>query len=160
MNFKILVIFILFIIQLIGNNSFTLLSLNKGIIRRISFSKLNIVNEIVTQNDFDLLTISNSTNVITNLPMVIDFQKSKCAPCQKVAPKYHNLSVKYKDKVKFYKIDADSSKEALTMFKSNGIRSVPTFQLWLNGNRLESFTGANLDDLEDAINDVLNGKEK
>jgi thiol-disulfide isomerase/thioredoxin len=66
----------------------------------------------------------------------------------KIAPAFEALSKQYEGKAKFYKVDADSSKEALALMKVMGVRSVPTFHIWNAGTRIESIQGAHLDEVE------------
>jgi thioredoxin len=44
-------------------------------------------------------------------PVIIDFWATWCAPCMKMMPEMEKLAAKYKDKVVFYKINADKEKE-------------------------------------------------
>lgn len=78
-------------------------------ISRIYADIIDIPNQIA----FNEATTRNEVNI----PIVIDFQKSNCRPCIKVAPLLRNLANKYENKVKFYKVDADSSKECLMILK-------------------------------------------
>ncbi len=107
-----------------------------------------------------ILNMDQFDSVTKNCPQpsgvqIIDFQKSQCKPCIKVAPAYEALAVKYESKAKFYKVDADSSKDALAVLKANGIRSVPTFHVWKNGAFVDSVQGAHVDELEEMINNNL-----
>ena len=88
-------------------------------------------------------------------PVVIDFQKSKCGPCIKIAPELERLSQKYNGKVSFYKIDADASKEALKLMRSQGIRAVPTFHIWYKGEMVDVISGARVDELDDSLRGTL-----
>jgi hypothetical protein len=63
--------------------------------------------------------------------------------------------MKYRDKVEFYKIDADSSKEALDVMRANGIKTVPTFHIWRNQEKIDTIIGAHIDDLENKLIDEL-----
>lgn len=56
-------------------------------------------------------------------PVVIDFWATWCAPCMKLSPYMDELAKKYKDKVIFYKIDADKEKELCSRFN---VSSLPT----------------------------------
>ncbi|TKB97195.1 thioredoxin domain-containing protein [Pedobacter cryotolerans] len=44
-------------------------------------------------------------------PVIIDFWATWCAPCMKMMPEMEKLATQYKDKVVFYKINADKEKE-------------------------------------------------
>ena len=57
------------------------------------------------------------------LPCLIDFYADWCGPCKMVAPIMEELSVEYKNKVNFYKIDTEAEQELAAAF---GIRSIPS----------------------------------
>jgi thioredoxin 1 len=109
------------------------------------------ITPILDQGSFDAITINNSENI----PVIVDFQKSNCRPCQKVAPLFIKLAEKYVDKARFYKVDADSSKECLMILKANSIKAVPTFQVWVGGKQVEIIQGAKLEELDEAITDAI-----
>lgn len=44
-------------------------------------------------------------------PVIIDFWATWCVPCMKMMPEMEKLAAQYKDKVVFYKINADKEKE-------------------------------------------------
>ena len=115
--------------------------------RRINLTSLRAIGNILTPEEFESITTKSSSSV----PCVIDFQKSECKPCKKIAPDYEALSIKYTGKVNFFKIDADTSKEALALMKANGIKSVPTFHIWVAGNKIDTVQGAHLDEVEETL---------
>lgn len=124
---------------------------------RISCSKarqvrLSVIGNILTPEEFESITTKSTSSI----PCVIDFQKSECKPCKKIAPDYLALSDKYDGKVQFFKIDADTSKEALSLMKANGIKSVPTFHVWVAGNKVDTVQGAHLDEVEETLVIELN----
>lgn len=59
----------------------------------------------------------------SNRPVVIDFYAPWCAPCKKIAPSLQELSVEYKGKVDFYKVDTQEEEFLAIAFN---IQSVPT----------------------------------
>jgi len=112
-----------------------------------SLRTLQAITNLLTPEEFEKAT----KDVNNKMPSVIDFQKSKCKPCIRIAPEFEALSEKYQGTANFYKVDADSSSEALALMKANGIRSVPTFQIWKGGEMLDSIQGAHLDEVEEAL---------
>jgi thioredoxin 1 len=113
-------------------------------------TNLKAIGNILTPEEFELISKSTSKT-----PCVIDFQKSNCKPCKKIAPDYEAMSVKYEGKVKFFKIDADSSKEALSLMKNNGIKSVPTFYVYVEGVKVDTILGAHLEEVEATLIEEL-----
>ncbi len=107
--------------------------------------KLRSIVDIVSEEAFKEATAS------ANTISVVDFQKSKCKPCIKVAPLYISLAEKYTENARFYKVDADSSPEALGILKANGVRSVPTFQIWNKGALVDTVQGAHIDEVEEIL---------
>lgn len=55
-------------------------------------------------------------------PCVIDFYTTWCGPCKRLAPIMEELSLKYCDKVVFYKADTERERELAYVF---GINSIP-----------------------------------
>ena len=115
--------------------------------KRLVHIVLRAVGEVKSADEFKSITESSNFG----MPIIIDFQKSGCKPCQRVAPQFVELSDKYAGKAMFFKVDADSSKEALSLMKANGVRSVPTFHLWDNGKMIDCINGAHMDELEDSL---------
>ena len=118
-----------------------------SVLQRSETIRLQVIGNILTPEEFEEIT----TKSVSKVPCVIDFQKSECKPCKKIAPDYEALSVKYDGKVRFFKIDADTSKEALALMKANGVKSVPTFHVWTEGVKVDTVQGAHLDEVEETI---------
>lgn len=101
-------------------------------------------------------TVSEFESVL-KLPgyAIVDFSKSNCKACEKVLPKLEQLSQRLENKVSFYNVnviaDKEGSLDQLKILKNQGIRSVPTFILYKNGERVDSVSGANFDELEELI---------
>lgn len=74
------------------------------------------ISSIQNRREYESI-ISSPENKI----LVIDFQKSQCRPCQKVAPLFAELAEKYSGQgVVFYKADADTSPECKDLMKFVG----------------------------------------
>lgn len=119
--------------------------------RRIA---LQAVLEIKSIADFEAF-VTKPASTGNGLPIVVDFQKSNCRPCAKAIPIFNSLSEKFDGKAIFCKVDADSWDGALQLMRANGVKSVPTFQIWQRGSKLHSVQGAKvLDDLENLLNQL------
>lgn len=83
--------------------------------------------------------------------VVIDFSTTWCGPCKVIAPIFEEMSERFNDVV-FVKVMGDSSDEASELMKREGIRAVPAFHFWKDGEKVEQFSGAKAEAIEVAIN--------
>jgi len=49
------------------------------------------------------------------------------------------------DGARFYKVIGDSSADASSLMKREGVRAVPSFHFWKNGEKVDVVNGANVD---------------
>ncbi len=75
----------------------------------------------------------------SELPVLIDFWATWCAPCRAVAPILEELSETYAGKLVIGKLDVDASPRTAQMF---GIRSIPTMVLMDQGQPVKAVQGA------------------
>ena len=61
---------------------------------------------------------------------------------QVMEPKFVELSDKYTNAI-FLKVIGDSSPEASSLMKREGVRSVPAFHFWKGGKKIDVVNGAN-----------------
>lgn len=66
----------------------------------------------------------------SDIPAVVDFWASWCAPCKMLAPVLEELSEDYAGKMNFYKINIDDYPEIAMEYK---IMSIPTIMIFENG---------------------------
>ncbi|KAG5667822.1 hypothetical protein PVAND_015791 [Polypedilum vanderplanki] len=66
--------------------------------------------------------------------VVVDFFAMWCGPCQSVNPKLEIIAEKYSEKIVILKIDTDKCRPLKLKY---GIRYVPTFIFFWNGERLD-----------------------
>jgi len=79
--------------------------------------------------------------------VVVDFTASWCGPCKMIAPAVAALSNKYPNVV-FLKVDVDELRETATSY---GVRSMPTFQFFIKGSKVDEFSGADASKLESLV---------
>ncbi|GJM92111.1 hypothetical protein PR202_ga08542 [Eleusine coracana subsp. coracana] len=83
--------------------------------------------------------------------VVLDMYTQWCGPCKVIAPKFQEMSEKDRDVV-FLKLDCNQDNRPLA--KELGIRVVPTFKILKDGKVVKEITGAKIDELVNAIEEV------
>ncbi|GKY93427.1 hypothetical protein MPSEU_000310200 [Mayamaea pseudoterrestris] len=101
-----------------------------------------------------VLSIDNEATfdqtISANKMVVIDYSTTWCGPCKVIAPKFDELSNKY-TQATFVKVIGDASPEASKLMKREGVRSVPSFHYFVNGEKVDVVNGANAEAIEAAI---------
>ncbi|GLB03885.1 thioredoxin trx1 [Aspergillus tubingensis] len=105
----------------------------------------NVV-DIKSKAEFTEKVLGDSTG-----PVVVDCFATWCGPCKAISPKVEQFSNEYPN-AKFYKIDVDELSEVAAEL---GIRAMPTFLLFKNGQKFDDLTGANPKGLEEKIKALL-----
>ncbi|KAL7911649.1 thioredoxin-like protein [Trichoderma velutinum] len=74
--------------------------------------------------------------------VIVDCFATWCGPCKAIAPILEKASeeAEFKDKVHFVKFDVDELPE---LSQELGIRAMPTFLFYKNGNKVDEMIGAN-----------------
>ncbi|XP_034532154.1 thioredoxin-like isoform X2 [Notolabrus celidotus] len=86
--------------------------------------------------------------------VVVDFTATWCGPCQRIGPIFEALSKKPENSnVVFLKVDVDDASEVAQECKVN---SMPTFQFYKNGEKIEEFSGADGPKLEKLVDTYRN----
>lgn len=106
---------------------------------------LEAVKDITNEGDFDKTVQAAGSSLV-----VVDYSTTWCGPCKVIAPKFEELSDKYSDAV-FLKVIGDASPEASKLMKREGVRSVPSFHYFVNGEKIDVVNGANAEAIEAAI---------
>jgi thioredoxin 1 len=80
------------------------------------------------------------TEVIkSDLPVVVDLWAEWCGPCRMVSPHIEALADEYEGKVKFVKLNVDSSPNTAARY---GVMSIPTLLYFKSGEVQEQTIGA------------------
>ena len=87
----------------------------------------------VNENNFDKYVYD------TDLPVIVDFWASWCAPCVQFSPVFEQAATGWEPRVRFVKVDADSTP---SLSQKLGIRSIPTLLLFHKGKEIERRSGA------------------
>ncbi|XP_038660057.1 thioredoxin-like [Scyliorhinus canicula] len=69
--------------------------------------------------------------------VVLDFFAEWCPPCNKIGPKFVELSKKYTNVI-FYKVDVD---DAADVAEKCSVESMPTFIFFKNGQQVDKVVG-------------------
>lgn len=115
-------------------------------------SKLETVEVVVGEvTEVDKDTFWPLVNAAGDKIVVLDMYTQWCGPCKIIAPKFKELAQKYTDVV-FLKLDCNKDNKALA--KELGIKVVPTFKIIKEGKIVTEVTGAKIDRIVSAIEDV------
>lgn len=87
--------------------------------------------------------------------MVLDCMATWCGPCKVIAPHVVKLSNDTFPDVKFYKIDVD---EVSDVAQDLGVRAMPTFVIFKDGEKVGEVVGANPKALEAAVREAEKGE--
>jgi len=118
--------------------------------QQFSSAKKYGVNPIHSKTAFDSSVLSAAPGRL----VVLDCFATWCGPCKAIAPEVVKFSesADFKENVEFYKIDVD---EVPDVAQELGIRAMPTFLLFKNGEKVGEIVGANKRALEAAIRQNL-----
>lgn len=91
----------------------------------------------------DFTTVSDRTfeeEVLkSELPVLVDFWATWCAPCQMVVPSLEYLAQNYKDKIKIRKLNVDENPKITSRYR---VMSIPTLLFFKDGELKETIVGA------------------
>eukprot|EP00667_Euglena_gracilis_P024934 EG_transcript_28944 len=84
-------------------------------------------------------------------PVLVDYYATWCGPCRLMEPKVAELAREYDGRVLVYKMDCGTNGSKC---RDLGIKMLPTFHVWKNGELLEEMFGTNADKLEQMVKDA------
>jgi putative thioredoxin len=91
--------------------------------------------QTVTEANFDQAVISASYEC----PILVDFWADWCQPCKVLMPILSSLAEQYNGKFILAKVNTE---EHQALAAANGIRSLPTVRLYIDGEAVDEFMGA------------------
>ncbi|KAF3904692.1 Thioredoxin-1 [Orbilia brochopaga] len=103
-----------------------------------------MVHEIKSLEEFNKLIKEDKVTVV-------DFHATWCGPCKQIAPHVESLAEEHTD-ANFVKVDVD---EVADVAAECGIRAMPTFMIFRNGEKVTEVVGANPSALRTAVTQSL-----
>ena len=91
----------------------------------------NIIN--VSDSNFESMVLQS------DLPVLVDFWASWCAPCRAIAPIVEEMSNEYAGKVRVAKMNVDENPATPGKY---GVSGIPTLILFKGGKVLDQLVGA------------------
>ena len=73
------------------------------------------------------------------LPVLVDFWAPWCGPCRQVAPEVAKLAERFSGEVVVAKLNTEENR---SVAQQEGVRGIPMFALYKNGERTATQTGA------------------
>ncbi|POS75311.1 thioredoxin [Diaporthe helianthi] len=79
--------------------------------------------------------------ILQSTIVVADFYADWCGPCKVIAPTFESLATKFSKpkRITFAKVNVDKQKEIASQY---GVRAMPTFMIFKNGQAIETIQGA------------------
>lgn len=86
----------------------------------------------LTDKDFEAEVLKSK------IPVIVDFWADWCAPCQVMGPIFEEVSKKFEEKIKFFKVNVDEEQHLATHYD---IMSIPTLIIFKDGEPQEALIG-------------------
>ena len=100
------------------------------------------------------LTVEHfESEIVCDLPVVIDFYADWCEPCQSMMPAVHQLAERYDGRVKFCKVNIDGQRKLAI---ANQVMTIPTFLFLKGGRQIDRHVGTMTEiEFEDKLKALL-----
>mmetsp|Transcript_105003 Transcript_105003/g.185990 ORF Transcript_105003/g.185990 Transcript_105003/m.185990 type:complete len:212 (-) Transcript_105003:134-769(-) len=105
-----------------------------------------LVKEFDTKKEFESAIAQDSL-------VVVDYTRKLCGPCKLMNPKFNKIAEEFAndEKVTFYKADSETNLEMKVVHVLQGVRMLPTFDLFKNGQKVATVAGIKEQELIKAI---------
>lgn len=74
----------------------------------------------------------------SKIPVLVDFWAPWCGYCTKLSPVFDELATELGDKVKLVKVNVDENRK---LTEKQGVMSLPTVLLYIDGEQVEKIVG-------------------
>mmetsp|Transcript_5421 Transcript_5421/g.20358 ORF Transcript_5421/g.20358 Transcript_5421/m.20358 type:complete len:160 (+) Transcript_5421:149-628(+) len=108
----------------------------------------------ISKEQFDAINDKAGDSLVA-----VQISTKTCGPCKVVYPYFAGLSEELPD-VSFVKIMGDHDADTRALMKEWGVRVVPLFMLFRNGEKVTEWSGAKPEVLRENVIEACNDKEK
>jgi len=96
------------------------------------------VTEVDSEEAFDKVMNASGDKLV-----VLNCSATWCGPCKLFKPTYGLFAEEYADKATFLSVTGDLNGSTTKLMKRLGVKAVPSFFFYKNGEQVSTFSGAN-----------------